>query len=128
MKVLDVQTRLELARAGASVLRAMALLKTTMRYKDFATAIGLKREGEAWKVWHRKQVSDILYLIAATERTTGKRTGSAPLKYDLVVTESGSPGAGFHSTSKIIKIRPSRSSGKSARRQQAARSAGSGLP
>ncbi len=114
MKALDVQTRLELARAGASVLRALALLKTDMRYKDFATAIGLKREGEPWKVWHRKQVSDILYLIAATERTTGKNTGSAPLRYELIVTESGSPGTGFHLTSKIIKIRPRRSSAKSA--------------
>jgi hypothetical protein len=60
MKALDVQSRLEFARAGASVLRALALVKATIRYADFATAIGLKREGERWEVWHRKQVSDIL--------------------------------------------------------------------
>ena len=108
MKALDVQSRLEFARAGASVLRALALVKTTIRYADFATAIGLKREAERWEVWHRKQVSDILYLIAATEKTTGKKTGAAPLHYDLVVTGTGSPGAGVHSTSKIVTLRPRR--------------------
>jgi hypothetical protein len=91
MKALDVQSRLEFARAGASVLRALALLKTTLRYADFATAIGLKRESDRWEVWHRQQVSDILNLISATERDAGKKKGSVPLQYELVVTESGSP-------------------------------------
>ena len=105
MKALDVQSRLEFARAGASVLRALALLKTTLRYADFATAIGLKRESDRWEVWHRQQVSDILNLIAATERDAGKKTGSAPLQFELVVTGSGSPGAGVHSVSKIVTSR-----------------------
>lgn len=116
MKALDVQSRLEFARAGASVLRALALVKATIRYADFATAIGLKREGERWEVWHRKQVSDILYLIAATEQTTGKKTGSAPLQYDLVVTGTGSPGAGVNSTSKIVTVCKRHKSGEEARR------------
>jgi hypothetical protein len=105
MKALDVQSRLEFARAGASVLRALALLKTTLRYADFATAIGLKRESDRWEVWHRQQVSDILNLIAATERDAGKKTGSALLQFELVVTGSGSPGAGVHSVSKIVTSR-----------------------
>jgi hypothetical protein len=108
MKTLSVQGRLEFAHAGAAVLRALALLKTTMRYADFATAIGLKQEGEKWAPWHRQQVADILNLIAATERDAGKKTGAAPLQYGLVVTGSGSPGAGVHSVSKIVTSRPSK--------------------
>ena len=41
MKKIDVQARLESARAGVAVLRGLQILDQTMRYSQFATAIGL---------------------------------------------------------------------------------------
>ena len=58
MKTLDVQARLEYARAGVAVLRALKLADRTMRYGEFARAIGLIPDGEIWQAWHRKQISE----------------------------------------------------------------------
>jgi hypothetical protein len=73
MKTLNVQDRLEYARAAVAVLRALHMSKKTMRYGDLARAIGLMSESEGWKAWHRTQITEILNLVAAAERQGGKR-------------------------------------------------------
>ena len=40
MNKLDVQARLEYARAAVAVLRSLKITDRTMRYSDFAAAIG----------------------------------------------------------------------------------------
>jgi len=49
-----------------------------MRYSQFAKAIGLMSDDETWRAWHRKQVSDTLYLVAAIEKQAGASTGTNP--------------------------------------------------
>src|SRR5947209_7685842 len=102
MKKIDVQARLEYARAGVAVLRGLQILDQTMRYKQFAIAIGLIADGENWEPWHRQQVADILNIIAATERSAGN-SETAPLELVRIVTASGEPGAGFKKASRIVK-------------------------
>ena len=104
MQQLDVQARLEYARAAVAVLRALRITDRTMRYAQFATAIGLISEGEGWQAWHRQQVVAILNLVAATENQAGENAGTQPLEYQRVVTEDGQPGTGVHKVSKIVTI------------------------
>ena len=56
MKTLDVQARLEYGRAAISVLRALKIADRTMRYHEFARAIGLIADGEDWQPWYRQQI------------------------------------------------------------------------
>jgi hypothetical protein len=102
MKTLDVQARLEYARAAVAVLRALQISNTKMRYREFATAIGIMVEGEKWKVWHRTQITSILDLTAAAERQ-GQSVGSKALEFDRVVTGDGEPGKGHLKKSRIAK-------------------------
>lgn len=95
MKTLDVQARLEYGRAAVAVLRALKIANSTMRYGEFAKAIGLMADGEDWQPWHRQQIGDILNLIAATERQAGQHTGVDLLEFDRIVTAQAEPGAGF---------------------------------
>lgn len=101
MKTLNVQARLEYARAAVAVLRSLQISKRHMLYGEFARAIGLMSDNEPWKVWHRKQVSDILYLVAAAERQ-GRTTDIEKIQFDRIVKGDGKPGKGFHKTSKIV--------------------------
>src|SRR5215212_6604349 len=55
-KTVDVQARLEYARAAVAVPRALRIIKGTMRYGEFAVAIGLISEGDKWRSWHRNQL------------------------------------------------------------------------
>ena len=103
MKPLDVQTRLEYARAGVAVLRALTLTDKTMRYHQFGIAIGLIPDGAKWQPWHRQQVADVLQIIAATEQTANKNTGTAAIEFERIVTETGKPGAGISKKSKIVR-------------------------
>jgi hypothetical protein len=103
MKTLDVQARLEYARTAVAVLRALPIFNSTMRYKEFASAIGLMPDGSQWQPWHRQQVGDILTLVAAAERQAGPDSGTEPLQFQWVVNEDGEPGAGFYKSSKIVK-------------------------
>lgn len=103
MKTLDVQKRLEFARAGVAVLRALAAKGVPMRYKEFGNAIGLIADGEAWKPWYRQHIDDILHIIAATERLPRNTPGTVPLDFDLLVNEKGRPGRGVSKTSKIAR-------------------------
>jgi hypothetical protein len=102
MRTLDVQARLEYARAAVAVLRALRIMDATMTYRDFATAIGMMSENEKWEVWHRDQVTVILNLIAATERQ-GRSQDAVPLEFRRVVKAADKqPGKGFYKTSKIV--------------------------
>ena len=103
MKALDVQERLEYARAGVAVLRALHLADKTLRYSEFAKAIGLIADGGKWEAWHRQQVADILNVIAATEKTAGTKTGTQAIEFERIVTEKGAPGSGINKTSKIVR-------------------------
>jgi hypothetical protein len=103
MKPLDVQARLEFARAGAAVLRALALVDKTMRYHQFGIAVGLIADDAKWEPWHRQQVQDVLNIISAVEDTANKNSGTARLEYERIVNESGEPGAGITKKSKIVR-------------------------
>ena len=81
MKTLDIQARLEYARAAVAALRALRITDKTMRYGQFATAIGLISDGDRWEPWHRQQITDILNLVAATENQSGTNAGLEPLQY-----------------------------------------------
>ena len=102
MKTLDVQARLEYARAAVAVLRALQISNTKMRYGAFAIAIGIMSEGEKWEVWHKNQIEDILNLTAAAERQ-GLSPGSKALEFDRLVGADGKPGKGFKEKSRIVK-------------------------
>jgi hypothetical protein len=78
MKRVDVQARLEYARAAVAVLRALKISDRTMRYGEFAKAIGLIADNEPWEVWHRNQVSDILRIVAAVEHQSTRAVRSTP--------------------------------------------------
>lgn len=103
MKTLDVQARLEYARAAVAVLRALKIADRTMRYGEFAKAIGLMADGEGWQPWHRQQIGDILNLIAAAEKQAGENTGIEPIQFERIVTAQGEPGIGFYKSSKIVR-------------------------
>jgi hypothetical protein len=103
MKTLDVQARLEYGRAAVAVLRALKIANRTMRYGEFAKAIGLMGDDESWQPWHRQQIGDILNLIAAAERQAGQNTGVDPLEFDRIITAQGEPGVGFYKSSRIVK-------------------------
>jgi hypothetical protein len=104
MKSLDVQSRLEYARAGVAVIRALSLAGAKISYGNFASAIGLISDGDKWQPWHRQQVRDLLDIIAVAEKTAGAKTGTQPTKFDVIVAVStGEPGAGITKTSKIVR-------------------------
>jgi hypothetical protein len=105
-KSIDVQARLEYAGAAVAVLRSLRIAESTMRYGQFATAIGLKSESEPWQPWHRQQVRDILNLVAATEHQAGNKAGTNPLEFERVVREDGQPGTGFSKVSRIVTSQP----------------------
>jgi hypothetical protein len=100
MKTLDVQARLEYARAGVAVVRALRTAKATMRYKEFGEAIGLIPEGGDWEPWYRQQIRDVLNIIAAVTNQPG--CAKIELDFERIVTEDGEPGAGFYKTSRIV--------------------------
>jgi hypothetical protein len=102
MKTLDVQARLDYARAAVAVLRALKIADKTMRYGELSAAIGLKSDDDNWQPWHRQQIRDILNIVAATERQAGENTGVEPLQFERIVNEDGQPGAGFYKKSKIV--------------------------
>jgi hypothetical protein len=98
MKTLDVQARLEYARAAVAVLRALRIADITMRYGQLAMAIGLMSDNDRWEPWHRQQIRDILNLVAATEGQAGENA----LQFERIVNEEGRPGPGVCKTSKIV--------------------------
>lgn len=102
MKTLDVQARLEYARATVAVLRALQISNGKMRYGDLARAIGLMSAEERWEVWHRNQITDILNLVGAAERQGGADAEFGPLEFERIVTADGEPGAGVHKTCRIV--------------------------
>ena len=103
MKTLDVQARLEYGRAAISVLRALKIADRTMRYHEFARAIGLIADGEDWQPWYRQQIGDILNLVAAAEKQAGQNTGLDPIQFERIVTAQREPGVGFYKSSRIVR-------------------------
>lgn len=101
MKILDVQARLECASAAVAVLRALKIVDKTMRYGDFARVIGVMSGDTKWQPWHRKQISEILYLLSATQEKVGRNTGIETLEFERIVNEKGQPGGGFGKKSRI---------------------------
>ncbi len=99
-KTLDVQARLEYARAAVAVLRSLRIADRTMRYGEFASAIGL---GDKWQPWYRQQIADILNLVAAAEKQGGDNAGIEPLQFNRIVTAEGVPGKGVSRSSKIVR-------------------------
>jgi hypothetical protein len=89
---LDIQDRLQYARAAVAVLRALKITGSTMRYGDLARAIGLIPDGGRWEAWHRQEVADILQLVAAVERQGTGKEGAEPLEFERIVPpRSGRP-------------------------------------
>src|ERR1700720_1245383 len=73
----------------------------TMRYGDFAKAIGL---GDKWQPWYRQQIAEILNLVAATEEQAGADIGVEPLQFERIVNSKGEPGKGVRKTGKIVRV------------------------
>jgi|SRR5271166_494625 len=100
MKRLTIEERTNYACAAVKILRSLERDNETMRYGEFAKAIGL---GEKWEPWHRQQVSEILYAVAAQEKQGG---GQNELRYDLLLNERGESGAGLVNAARIVVERP----------------------
>ena len=104
MKALDIQDRLQYARAAVAILRALKITDSTMRYGELARAIGLIRDGGRWEPWHRQQVTDILHLAATAERQGHANPDTPPLEFERIVNaESRKAGAGIARNSKTTR-------------------------
>jgi len=82
---LSVEDRLVYARAAVAVLRALKITDSTMRYGDFARAIGLIPDSGRWEAWHRQEVANILQLVAVVERQGHAQEGAEPLEFERIV-------------------------------------------
>ncbi|WFS09108.1 hypothetical protein [Methylobacterium sp. 391_Methyba4] len=102
IKRLDVKSRLEYALAAVSVLRSLQITDRTMKYKQFAQAIGLISLDGEWEAWHQQQVPDILRIVAAVERQAGGKTGVALVEFERIVNADGQPGAGVTRDTRIV--------------------------
>ena len=103
MKKIDVQECLEYARCAVAVLRTLDIQNKEMTYFDFARAIGLIADGEKWEVWHRKQTSDILNVISATETQLGV-TKTSKLEYERIINaRKGKAGKGIEKISRLVR-------------------------
>lgn len=104
MKTLDVQDRLEYARSAVAVLRALQITGKTMRYGEFAKAIGLISDTENWQPWHRQQIAEILNLVAAAERQGTKNSNIEALEFERIITgKTSAPGKGISKESRIVR-------------------------
>ena len=101
MKFLDIETRLEMARAVVAVLRALKISKQTMTYSQLAKAIGIMKEEEPWEARHRTLITEILKIVGAVENQSGS-AAERPLEFERIVTLDGEPGAGIVKRSRII--------------------------
>jgi hypothetical protein len=100
---LDVQSRLEFARAAVAALRTLQIKNTEMTYGEFAKAIGLLSDDDHWKAWHRQQVRDILNLVAATQRKSGPKVKIKALDFNRVVNaKDRKPGRGLYDSTTLI--------------------------
>lgn len=105
-KSIDAQARLGCARTAVGVLRTLQITNSKLSYRDFARAIGLMSDEEAWRPWHQQQVKDILILVAATERKAGGKVEIKPLQFDRIINaREGRSGIGVHNVSKIVTER-----------------------
>jgi hypothetical protein len=87
------QDLLGFAAAGLSVLRGLTVSEQVMTYGNFAKAIGLVRDGEAWHPQHRTLVGLVLNVLAATAAAAGE---PLPEFRRIVNQRTGEPGAGLN--------------------------------
>jgi hypothetical protein len=105
MKKLTVEERLEYARAGAGVIRALQLKNEKISYAQFAREIDLLSGSEKWTAWHRSRTGETLNLMSAAERMANPLKGHE-LKFDCIVdAKSSSPGPGFKREARIVRSR-----------------------
>ncbi len=99
MKKLTVEQRLRFAIATAAVLKALDAVDCHITYGELARAIGMADE-DGWKPWHRSQISEVLYLLAAADRLGG---GDTTIRFDRVVKAADNkPGQGNYNESRVV--------------------------
>jgi|SRR5258708_6585738 hypothetical protein len=103
MEPLDVQELLEYARAAVAVIRGLKITNGQMRYNELARAIGLIRDDDGWRPWHRQQITTILSIAAAVERQASQRAATELLEFERIVNEDGEPGIGILKNSRIVR-------------------------
>ncbi|MFL5240256.1 MAG: hypothetical protein ACJ8EL_22200 [Rhizomicrobium sp.] len=101
MKFLDLETRLDMARAATAVLRGLQIKNGQMTYGELAKAIGMIKSGERWEAWHRNQIGDILKIIRAVEVQSGSAADN-PIEFEKIVTAEGEPGTGIAKNTRIV--------------------------
>lgn len=98
---MNTQERLAYAQLAIPVLRTLKTQDATMRYGDFARAIGLLGENERWPGNSMgKQIGSILYLLSAISDQTGEK-----FDFHRFVGPNGKPGAGLYAVSRIVTRR-----------------------
>jgi len=91
--------------ASSTVLHALKMQanksstgEVTMRYGDFARAIGLRGENEPWQARHRTLVTKVLRLTALCDETLEE------LDFSRIVGEDGMPGSGHYRATKMTVV------------------------
>jgi hypothetical protein len=100
VKTLDVKARLDCASVAVTVLRALQTSDGEMPYREFASAIGLMSDDDAWDAWHRQQITDVLSLMAASERQS-RSADIRPLQFHRIIPWDGERRPAFYQTSKV---------------------------
>jgi len=100
VKTLDVKSRLECASVAVTVLRALQTSDGEMPYREFASAIGLMSDDETWDAWHRQQITDVLSLMAASERQS-RSADIRPLQFHRIIPGDGEQSPAFCQASKV---------------------------
>jgi hypothetical protein len=102
MKLLDLETRLEMARAAVAILRGLQIADAKMTYGELARAIGMIKPAESWEAWHRTQIGDILKIVGAVQAQSGAAAEHHPIEFERIVSEQGEPGPGIAKRSRIV--------------------------
>jgi hypothetical protein len=93
-----LQDKAAYVAAGVAVLETLRVTDKTVTYKEFGQLIGLVKD--EWKFEHRHELSNILYLIAAMQKSYCE---DDPPDFDRVVRASdGEPVAGFERDARLV--------------------------
>ena len=102
MKFLNLETRLEMARATVAVLRALQVADSKMTYGELAKAIGMVKPDESWEARHRTQIGEILKILGAVEVQSGSAAETNPIEFERIITKEGEPGPGIAKRCRIV--------------------------
>jgi hypothetical protein len=95
----------ECAKAAALILKLLERRDLTMRYQEFAVAVGLIAADQRWEPWHRKQITRIIFTAEAVDNY-----GGAPeipdSAYYRVVGSDKMPGPGVRRIARIQELEP----------------------